>query len=74
MLQNQQTLSMYDFKNDEVVFYFKRGHKFGTFRESVCARGTNQFLVLCSSAAHRGKPVRADYEEVRKISEVSLLK
>lgn len=56
---NQQTLSFSDFQKDEWVFYFKRGHKFGTWEKALVVEGADRFLALSTSPKHRGKPMRA---------------
>lgn len=69
-----RTVASSALKRDDKVYYFKRGVKFGTW-ELGFVRGVDEHLVTISSSAnHRGKPIRAAVEDIRKVPTSSLLR
>lgn len=71
---NQPTLFLSEFRKDEHVLYFKRCPKFVKWEKAFASEVTDQFLALPTSQTYRGNPSCADYEEVRRIVHVFLLK
>ena len=63
-----EKLSRYD-----MVYVFKRGPKFGTWEIAYVRDVEDHAVVLSSSKAHKGKPVRAAYEDLRLVPSAPLL-
>jgi len=63
-----------DLARNDKVYYFKRGPKFGTWELGFVRAVEPHFVSLSSKQEHQGKPIRAAFEDIRRVPESSLLR
>ena len=59
---------------DDQVYFFKRGPKLGTWEIGYVRSADDQSVSLSSARSHKGKPIRAAYEDVRLAPSSPLLR
>lgn len=65
---------MSKYSRDEEVYFFKRDEKHGVWEKGFVRAAEPHFLKIYSRKDRKGLPIKAAYENVRKVPDLTLLK
>lgn len=72
-MRDQKVLKKLDFSPNQVVYYFKKFSKFGSWHFTFAPQETDHVVYFSASFEHQGHPTSATYEDVDVVPKTPLL-